>query len=89
MTVTNDKSSSGDYFVGNQKAIDTSGKQLSADTMALIYMDNSSASEMSTINPGVSIDVQIPFQLATGDTIKTLVLHDSAFSGGVKVNVGQ
>jgi hypothetical protein len=88
MTVTNDKSASGDYFAGNQKALDASGKQLSADTTALIYMDNSSASETSTINPGVSIDVQIPFQLATGDTIKTLVLHDSAFSGGVKVNVG-
>jgi len=89
MTVTNDKSASGDYFAGNQKAIDASGKQLSADTTALIYMDNSSASDMSTINPGVSIDVTVPFQLATGDSIRQLVLHDSMFSGGVKVDVGQ
>ena len=88
MTVTNDKSAAGDFFAGNQKAIDASGKQLSADTTALIYMDNSSASDMSTINPGVSIDVTVPFQLATGDTIKYLDLHDSMFSGGVKVNVG-
>jgi hypothetical protein len=87
LTVMNDKGSSGDYFAGNQKAIDASGKQLSVDTTALIYMDNASASETSTINPGISVDVVMPVQVANGDTIKYLELHDSAFSGGVKVPV--
>jgi hypothetical protein len=36
----------------------------------------------------VSVDVTLPFQLSTGDSIKYLELHDSAFSGGVKVSVG-
>ena len=88
MTVTDDKGASGDFSSTNQKAINASGKQLSADSEALAYMPNDKASISSTINPGVSIDVTVPFQLATGDSIKQLVLHDSAFSGGVKVKVG-
>jgi hypothetical protein len=88
MTVANDKSTSQDFFAANQKAIDANGKQLSADTTALIYMDNGGASEDSTINPGVSITAMVPFQLSASDSVKQLVLHDSAFSGGVKVTVG-
>lgn len=76
------------FGASNQKAVDASSKQLSTDDSAIIYVPNGSASAFSTVNPGVSIDVQIVFQLATGDTIKYLDLHDSAFSGGVKVNVG-
>ena len=50
----------------------------------------SPASELgssSTVNPGVTIQATVPFRLATGDTIKSLQLHDSAFSGGVTVKV--
>ena len=75
-------------LTGQWFTFEVRGKQLSADTTTLIYMDNASASETSTINPGVSVDVTLPFQLSTGDSIKYLELHDSAFSGGVKVSVG-
>ena len=88
LNVANVKSSAQDFGATNQKAIDASNKQLSVDDAAIIYEPNGATSALSTINPGVSVDVQIVFQLATGDTIKTLVLHDSAFSGGVKVKVG-
>jgi hypothetical protein len=88
LNVANVKGSAQTFGASNQKAIDASNKQLSVDDTAVIYEPGGAASAFSTVNPGVSIDVQIPFQLATGDSIKTLVLHDSAFSGGVKVNVG-
>jgi len=88
LNVANTKSSAQTFGATNQKAIDASNKQLSVDDAAIIYEPGGAASAFSTINPGVSVDVQIVFQLATGDSIKYLVLHDSAFSGGVKVNVG-
>ncbi len=88
LNVANVKSSAQTFGASNQNAIDASNKQLSVDDTAVAYEPNGAAAAFSTVNPGVSIDVQIPFQLAAGDTIKQLVLHDSAFSGGVKVNVG-
>jgi len=86
MTVANDKDDSQEFFASNQKALDTAGHQLSADTKALVF--GTSSSEVSTVNPGVSITVQVPFQLPSTAKITQLVLHDSAFSGGVTVNVG-
>ncbi len=84
MNVLNDKDTSQTFFASNQKAIDASGRQLDADDDALIYM-NQSSSALSQINPGISITAVVPFQLTTGDTITSFELHDSAFSGGVKV----
>jgi len=88
MSVTNDKSESQDFFADNQKAIDATGKSLSADTEALIYLPNNGTSSDSTVNPGVTITATVPFQISSTDSIKQLELHDSAFSGGVLVNVG-
>src|SRR5664280_2532615 len=86
MSVKNVKTSAQEYFVSNQKATDANGNQLSADSAALIYIPGSD-SALSTVNPGVTIQATVPFRLATGDTIKSLQLHDSAFSGGVTVKV--
>jgi hypothetical protein len=86
MTVKNVKTSAQEFSSSDQKATDAKGNQLSSDTGALLYVDNSS-SALSTVNPGVSIQAVVPFQLATGDTIKSLQLHDSPFSNGVTVKV--
>lgn len=89
MHVLNDKTSSQSFYASNQYAIDALHRQLSATTGALFYLPNGSASESSTVNPGVSITVTVPYQLATSDSISKFVLHDSLFSGGVSVyNVG-
>ena len=89
MTVKNDKTSVQTFGATNQYAIDGKGRQLSADGGAIVYVPNDSQAEFSTVNPGVSISVVVPFQLATSDHIAKFVLHDSFFSGGVTVyNVG-
>ncbi len=86
MTVKNVKTSAQSFLASNQKATDANGSQLSADSLGLIYIPGSD-SALSTVNPGVTIQATVPFRLATGDTIKSLQLHDSAFSGGVTVKV--
>ena len=86
MTVKNVKTSAQDFMASNQKATDANGNQLSADDVASIYIPGTDSS-LSTVNPGVTIQATVPFRLASGDTIKSLQLHDSAFSGGVTVKV--
>ena len=86
MTVANDKTSSQTFFASNQKATDSQGRQLDADTGALIYLPNNSSAVFAQINPGVSITAVVPFQISTTDSIVSFELHDSAFSGGVTVS---
>lgn len=89
MSVKNDKTTARSFYASNQHAIDKHGNTLNADGGDVLYVPNDSAAEYSTLNPGVAITAVVPFQLATGDKIKSLQLHDSAFSGGVTVyNVG-
>jgi hypothetical protein len=85
MTVKNIKSAAQTFSSSNQKAVDGHGNELSADVTALVYLPNGAQSEFATVNPGVSISGQVPFQLpATGKIVK-VILHDSLFSGGVTV----
>jgi hypothetical protein len=88
MSVRADKSQSQDFFASNQYAIDAQGRQLSADTNALIYMSNDSDAEDTTVNPGITIHVVVPFQIEYGDHITSFDLHDSDFSSGVTVRNG-
>jgi Domain of unknown function (DUF4352) len=84
MTVTDDKGTAQTYFASNQYAYD--GKtQFSADSDATIYLSDSN--DDTQVNPGITITVVVPFQIPSKDTITSLDLHDSAFSGGVTVNV--
>jgi len=85
MTVMNNKTESQHFFAANQKATDASGRHLAADDAALFYLPNSASDFDSTVTPGDSITVVVPFALATGDTIASLELHDSANSAGVTV----
>jgi hypothetical protein len=87
MNVTNDKTTAQTFFASNQKAINAAGSQLSADSSALFYLPGGSSSEIAQVNPGISVTATIPFQLSSNDSIKSLELHDSAFSNGVSVTV--
>jgi hypothetical protein len=57
------------------------------DSSALFYLPGGSSSEIAQVNPGISVTATIPFQLSSNDSIKSLELHDSAFSNGVSVTV--
>lgn len=84
MTVTDDKGTAQTYFASNQYAYD--GKiQFSADSNATFYL--SGANDDTQVNPGITITAIVPFQIPSKDTLTTLSLHDSAFSGGVTVRL--
>jgi len=73
----------------DQKLIDAAGKQYSADDTATLYAAPQGASSTwyNNINPGNSVNGDIIFDIPKGVTPITAELHDSAFSGGVKVNL--
>jgi hypothetical protein len=58
-----------------------------ADTSAAIYLDEESNAFLEEINPGNSVNGVILFDIPKDAQIVKLELHDSAFSGGVTVNV--
>jgi hypothetical protein len=83
--VTDDKGTAQTFFDSNQYAYDAAGRQYSADTNASVYLAGDV--DATQVNPGITITARVPFQIPAGVRITTLVLHDSAFSGGVTVKV--
>lgn len=87
MTVTNTGDKPQSFFVQNQKLIDTTGREYAADTMAAMSMNPSDTTMVMDLGPGFSINVRVPFDVPLGTQAKTIVVHDSAFSGGAEVSV--
>jgi len=83
MTVKNIGTSSGDFFSSNQYAYDASGNQYSDSSDAEIYANSTI---LSTINPGNSSTGNVYFDIPKGTSLAYFELHDSAFSGGVRVD---
>lgn len=71
----------------NQYLLNASGQKYSADDMATIYNAPNGTSWYNDINPGNSVEGAIVFDLPKDQTPATAELHDSAFSGGVKVTL--
>lgn len=78
LTVTNIGDEAQDFFASNQKLI-VDGKKFDAASILGLPGD------MSGINPGLSIETVVPFDVPPGAQPDAVELHDSAFSGGVKV----
>jgi hypothetical protein len=72
----------------SQYAFDAQGRKLSADTEAAMYMGQEAQTFLNNINPGNAVDGTVVFDVPKNVKVTQLELHDSAFSGGVKVNVG-
>jgi hypothetical protein len=76
------------YFdASGQKALDAQGREFSADSGAAVYLDDAN-SFLEQLNPGSAVDGQLVYDVPTGTKLTQIELHDSAFSGGVKVNLG-
>lgn len=73
-------------FSANQKLLNGS-VEYSADDTATIYAAPNSSSWYSDINPGNSVEGKIVFDVPKDVTPTTAELHDSAYSGGVKINL--
>lgn len=76
-------------FADNQYAYNKDGQRYSADSEAAIYLDSDAGSNTwyDEINPGNSVSGAIVFDVPKGTKLATVELHDSAFSGGVKVDL--
>ncbi len=85
MSVTNIGDRSQGYYGGNQKLIDTQGRQFSSDRMANIHLNGDL--EGTDINPGNQIAVKVAFDVPRNASPEWLVLHDSMYSNGVRVNI--
>lgn len=85
VTVTNIGNEPQSFFVGNQKLLDTSGREYAADDMAAIRINPDAM--VFDLGPGLSVNALLPFDVPPGTPPAALVLHDSAFSGGVRVDV--
>lgn len=84
LRVTDDKGEAQTYFASNQFAIDAAGHQLTADDNDIFL---NAAHDDTQINPGVSLTVLVPYNLPKTEQIVALELHDSEFSGGVRVQL--
>ncbi len=87
MSVTNIGTEPRHFADGQQRAYGPDGKQYAADTGAGVVANGNGEAWWNVINPGNSVAAKVVFDLPSGATIATLELHDSAFSGGVKIAV--
>lgn len=71
----------------NQYLLNASGQKYSADDTATLYNAPNGTSWYNDINPGNSVTGAIVFDVPKDQTPTVAELHDSAFSGGVKVNL--
>jgi hypothetical protein len=72
----------------SQYGYDAAGKKYSTDTEAAFYLENGGDTLFEQLNPGTSVDGVLIFDVPAGTQLTKLELHDSAFSGGVTVNLG-
>lgn len=71
----------------NQYLFNASGQKYSADDVATMYNSPDGSSWYSDINPGNSVSGAIVFDIPKDQTPTVAELHDSAFSGGAKVDL--
>ena len=71
----------------SQYLYDSSNKKYSSDSEASIDISPTDNTFYNPINPGNTVSGTVVFDIPKGVTPTTAELHDSAFSGGVKVNL--
>lgn len=75
------------FFDSNVIGFDSQGRELAADSTAGIYANPNGEGFINEINPGNSVTAVVVFDLPPGETLTSLRLQDSAFSGGATVNL--
>lgn len=74
-------------FSSNQYLYNGSGQKYSADDSATFTAAPQGSTWYNDINPGNSVEGSIVFDLPKDQIPVSAELHDSAFSGGVKVEL--
>lgn len=71
----------------SQKATDAKGTEFSNDGAAEMYANEDTSTFLNEINPGNSSKGHLVFDVPKSTKLTGLELHDSPFSGGVKVSL--
>ncbi|MEO9328399.1 DUF4352 domain-containing protein [Gordonia aurantiaca] len=87
MTVMNTSKEPKDFSPTNQKLYDTDGRSFEPDTTAQIALGGSDIPVWDNINPGNTVEVKVIYDMPADAKPASIELHDSMFSGGVKVNL--
>ncbi|NVI92872.1 DUF4352 domain-containing protein [Actinomadura sp. BRA 177] len=88
VTVKNIGDEARTFTNGNQTLIDTKGREFDADPEASLWTDKESKSFLQQINPGNSVKGRLIYDVPRGTKLKAIELHDSMWSGGVTVPLG-
>ncbi|GAA4736859.1 DUF4352 domain-containing protein [Modestobacter marinus] len=86
VTISNIGDEAQSFFGDNAKLFNAEGQEFSADSEAAIYLEDS-GSLYEEINPGNSLNSKVIFDVPAGTVPTAIELHDSAFSGGVTVDL--
>lgn len=71
----------------NVEGFDSQGRELAPDTTAGIYANPQGEGFLNDINPGNSSTAIVVFDLPPGETLTSLRVKDSLFSGGATINL--
>lgn len=75
-------------FDSNQKGFGSNGAEYGTDSAAGLYANSDNAQVwIAEINPGNQVTGMLVFDLPKDVDLVRLRMHDSAFSGGVEINV--
>ncbi|HLS39845.1 MAG TPA: DUF4352 domain-containing protein [Ornithinicoccus sp.] len=85
LSVTNIGDEAQSFFDGNQKLVDDRGRTHETSSAAMWLEDNDLW--VNDINPGNTVEGVLLFDIPEDATPAQLELHDSAFSGGVTVDL--
>jgi Domain of unknown function (DUF4352) len=72
----------------SQKGYTADGKEYSTDSEAGLYANQEQSTFFNEINPGNQVTGVLVFDIPKNVKLTKLELHDSAFSGGVAVQLG-
>lgn len=75
------------FMENDQKLLNASSVEYSADSVATLYNSNNSDVFVNEINPGNTVEGTIVYDIPKDQTPVTAELHDSSFSNGVKVTL--
>jgi len=87
MSVKNIGDKPQDFSPSAQKLFDGEGRSFQSDANAQIALGGSDIPLYGNINPGNSVEVKVVYDMPQGAVPTTIELHDSMFSGGVKVSL--
>ncbi len=75
------------YDGSAQKVYDAKGTQFSNSSAAEMYANEGTPTFLKEINPGNQVKGRLVFDVPKKTKLTTIELHDSPFSGGVKVKL--